>query len=96
MRSLLKRHEFKRERIELKELLDALAGLLQAAINSHKARLRIEVEPGLPPVLGDTVQLQQVLLNLILNVLEAMIDSPIAEREVVVRVVPSAAMSLWK
>jgi signal transduction histidine kinase len=63
--------------------------LLQAAINSHKARLRVEAEPGLPPVLGDTVQLQQVLLNLILNALEAMTDRPIAEREVVVRAVPT-------
>jgi two-component system sensor kinase FixL len=36
------------------------------------------------------VQLQQVLLNLILNALEAMVDCPIEEREVVVRAVPIA------
>ena len=91
MRSLLKRHQFKMERIEVKDLVEDLGGLLQAAITSHKARLRIEVAPSLPLVRGDTVQLQQVLLNLILNALEAMIDCPIGEREVVVRAVPSAA-----
>jgi len=90
MRSLLKRHQFKMERIEVKDLVEDLGGLLQAAITSHKARLRIEVAPSLPPVRGDTVQLQQVLLNLILNALEAMIDCPIEDREVVVRAVPSA------
>ena len=91
MRSLLKRHQFKMERIEVKALVEDLGGLLQAAITSHKARLRIEVAPSLPLVRGDTVQLQQVLLNLILNALEAMIDCPIGEREVVVRAVSSAA-----
>jgi PAS domain S-box-containing protein len=88
MRSLLKRHPFKMELIEIKGLLEALGGLLQAVIISRKARLRIEVAPALPPVWGDTVQLQQVLLNLILNALDAMIDGPIGEREVVVRALP--------
>jgi two-component system sensor kinase FixL len=88
MRSLLKRHRLKMELIEVKGLVEALGGLLQAAMVSRKARLRIEVAPALPPVWGDIVQLQQVLLNLILNALDAMIDCPIEEREVVVRALP--------
>ena len=90
MRSLLKRHRFKMELIEVKGLLGALGGLLQAVMISRKACLRIEVAPALPPVWGDTVQLQQVLLNLILNALDAMIDCPMGEREVVVRALPHA------
>jgi PAS domain S-box-containing protein len=88
MRSLLKRHRFNMELIEVKGLVEALGGLLQAMMVSRKARLRIEVAPALPPVWGDTVQLQQVLLNLILNALDAMIDCPIEEREVVVCALP--------
>jgi len=38
------------------------------------------VEPGLPPVHGDPVQLQQVLLNLILNACEAMADTRVPDR----------------
>ena len=53
MRSLLKRHQFKMERIEVKALVEDLGGLLQAAITSQKARLRMEVAPSLPPVWGD-------------------------------------------
>ena len=91
MRALLKKHQFKMEPIEVKALVEALGGLLQATIISHKARLRIDVAPSLPPVRGDPVQLQQVLLNLILNALEAMVEFPVEEREVVVRAVPTTA-----
>jgi C4-dicarboxylate-specific signal transduction histidine kinase len=58
------------ERIELKDLIEALGGLLQAVVISRKARLRILAAPELPPIWGDAVHLQQVLLNLILNALE--------------------------
>jgi PAS domain S-box-containing protein len=88
MRSLLKRRRFKPEVIEVKGLVEALGRLLKAVTVSRKARLRIEVAPALPPVWGDTVQLQQVLLNLVLNALDAMSDCPIGEREVVVCALP--------
>ena len=90
MRSLLKRHQFKMEQIEVQGLVEGLGGLLQAVVISRKARLRIEVAPALPPVRGDAVHLQQLLLNLILNASDAMIDCPIGEREVIVRAVPFA------
>ena len=49
---------------------------------------RIEAAPALPPIWRDAVQLQQVLLNVILNALDAMTDCPTAERQAVVRAAP--------
>src|SRR5207249_483551 len=72
MRSLLKRHRFKMELIEVKTLVEGLGGLLQAIMISGKTRLQIELAPALPPVLGDAVQLQQILINLVLNALDSM------------------------
>ena len=45
-------------------------------------QLRLSLEPGLPPVIGDAVQLQQVVLNLALNAMDAVQASP-RTREVV-------------
>ncbi len=85
MRAMLQRHPFQTERIEISGLFKALDGLLHGVILSRQARLRFDVAPALPPVQGDAVHLQQVLLNLILNALDAMSDGPAADREVVVR-----------
>jgi signal transduction histidine kinase len=47
--------------------------------------IRLELAPGLPPVVGDRVQLQQVVLNLLMNGLDAMRDSGAGERTLVLR-----------
>jgi PAS domain S-box-containing protein len=86
MRSLLRKHELRMERVDVKHLLEAVSELLHGTLTSHKARLRLEVAPALPLVSGDPIHLQQVLLNLVLNALEAMTDCPPSERQVVVSV----------
>jgi len=87
MRAMLQQHQFKTERIEIGSCVETLAGLLHGVIMSRQARLRLDLAPGLPAVQGDAVHLQQLLLNLILNALDAMSDCPVADREVVVRAV---------
>jgi signal transduction histidine kinase len=60
------------------------------AILRH-SRVSLDVAPGLPPVRGDRIQLQQVALNLLLNAFEAMRECPPDRRHVVVRVAPGGA-----
>jgi signal transduction histidine kinase len=59
--------------------------LVAANASRHSVALETEVAPGLPAVRGDRVHLQQVLLNLLLNAIDAMTDTPPAERRIVVR-----------
>jgi PAS domain S-box-containing protein len=94
MRALLRKHEFRPEPVDIKGLIEGVSELLHGTLISRKARLRIDLAPALPLVSGDPVHLQQVLLNLILNALEAMIDCPPSERQVVVRARANSALAV--
>ncbi len=58
---------------------------MQRQLVSHQVSLRIELAPALPMILGDRVQLQQVLINLMMNGIEAMQSITDRPRELVVR-----------
>jgi PAS domain S-box-containing protein len=94
MRSLLRKREFKTERIDVRDLVEAVNELLHGALISHKAQLRVDVAPDLPLVSGDPIHLQQVLLNLILNALEAMTDCPPSARKVTIHATTNSALGV--
>ena len=85
MRALLKRRGLERVKLHVAELVDEVLVLVQPDAASRKVRLGVEVPRALPPVRGDRVHLQQVLLNLILNGMDAMAEVPAEERRLVVR-----------
>jgi len=85
MRALLKRRGQERAELDFAELVKEVVVLLQPDAGSRKVRLAVEVPATLPPVRGDRVHLQQVLLNLILNGMDAMTDVPAGQRRLVVR-----------
>jgi len=89
MRALLKRRGLERVELDFAELVSEVLVLVQADATTRKVRLAVEVPTTLPPVRGDRVHLQQVLLNLILNGMEAMTDVPVEQRRLVVRARPA-------
>ncbi len=60
-----------RTRVDLNRLVGDLAELVRPAIVQHGLTLRVDVEPRLPPVHGHASQLQQVVLNLLTNAIDA-------------------------
>ena len=64
--------------LDLHEVIGEALTLMQDELLAHRVSLCTELSPGLSPVLGDPVQLQQVFLNLIRNGVEAM--DPVTER----------------
>ena len=71
--------------LDINEVIHEATLLVQREVLSHGVSLRTELASALPPVLGDRVQLQQVVINLLINGVEAM--APITDRlrEIVIR-----------
>jgi C4-dicarboxylate-specific signal transduction histidine kinase len=84
LRALLMRRTFAPRSLSVSDLLEDIAILTRTDSSSRKAHVRVEPTPGLPAVMGDPVQLQQVLLNLVLNAMDAVEDAPIERRKVTV------------
>jgi signal transduction histidine kinase len=72
MRSLLKRTPFETRDIDLNETMRETFELLSAQASARDIALQLQPSPGALRVKGDPVQLQQVILNLIVNSMDAM------------------------
>jgi len=91
MREWMKRREVERRRLDLNLLAGEVVTLVRPDAEKRRVRLAVETDPALPPVHGDRVQLQQVLLNLLLNGMDALDDNRPARRLVTVRTRPVGA-----
>jgi PAS domain S-box-containing protein len=72
IRSLFKKEEIKREVVDVNEVIIHTISLIREEADRSSISLRTELDARLPRVSADRVQLQQVLMNLIFNGLEAM------------------------
>src|SRR5215472_3378443 len=72
--SLFKKQVPKRELIDVNELIQEMIGLMRSEACRYSISIRSELADGLPQIMADRVGLQQVLMNLMLNGVEAMRD----------------------
>jgi two-component system sensor kinase FixL len=86
MRDFVARGETERRVESLPKLLEEVSALGLLGVNEREVALRIERDPAVDLVLVDKVQIQQVLLNLIRNAMEAM--RAMATRRLFIRALP--------
>jgi C4-dicarboxylate-specific signal transduction histidine kinase len=91
IRALARRTPAEKERLDINEVIREVIALAEAEARRARARLRTELAGNLPRVLADRVQLQQVVLNLLLNGLEAMHEVSGRPRDMVISTQPEAA-----
>jgi PAS domain S-box-containing protein len=72
IRSLLRKTEAELVPMDTNDAIREVIALIQPEVRKNGVKLRIDLDPALPPVQGDRVLLQQVLLNLLINAIEAM------------------------
>jgi len=85
IRTLLARSPLAHEPCDLTEVIRDVLPLVGPEIGRHGVLLQMALAPDLPQVMGDRIQLQQVLLNLLLNAAEAMREVPPVRRRMVIR-----------
>lgn len=72
LRALFGKRDVATEPVALNEATREVTALVSRELQGHRVILRTELGDDLPPVIGDRVQLQQVILNLLLNAVDAM------------------------
>jgi C4-dicarboxylate-specific signal transduction histidine kinase len=85
IRALAKRTAPQMVSLDINDVIREAVSLVQREVFSHGVSLRTELGSALPPVLGDRVQLQQVVINLVINGVEAMAPITDRSREILIR-----------
>jgi PAS domain S-box-containing protein len=85
LRALFSKKEFTTESVDLNEATREVIALSSSELQRSRVILRPEFADDLPPVMGDRVQLQQVILNLLLNASDAMSGVDDRPRHLVIR-----------
>jgi signal transduction histidine kinase len=78
MRALFKSGPFQKAPLDINEVVNEVCRLMRSEAEKQRVNLAIDLEAGLPAILGDRVQIQQVLVNLCINGMDAM--ASVAER----------------
>ena len=85
VRSLAKKTDLEKVPVDLNEVGREVIALVRGELISHQVSVQTEFAPALPMILGDRVQLQQVIINLVMNGIEAMLSVTDRPRELVIR-----------
>src|SRR5438445_4444514 len=85
IRTLLRKTGTEKELLDMNQVIREVVALAEGEVRRNGVALRTELAGDLPPILGDRVELEQVVLNLIMNAIEAMNAIADRPRELVIR-----------
>ena len=89
MRALLQKRELEAKAVEPNALARDAVALVRSGARARDVRLEVDLSDDVQPITGDRVHLQQVLLNLLLNAVDAVAGMPEDRRRVIVRTAQS-------
>jgi signal transduction histidine kinase len=85
LRALCQKTDPRKTRLDINDVIEEALLLVQREVLDHRVVLLRDLAPALTPVLGDRVQLQQVIINLVMNGMEAMADVTDRPRDLLIR-----------
>ena len=84
LRNLVKKGTPNREMIEINSIINDVKDLINSELVLRNTSITLNLNPGIPVIQSDSIQIQQVLINLLTNALDAMNDKPIDARTIVI------------
>jgi PAS domain S-box-containing protein len=84
LRNLVKKGPSHREGIEINSIINDVIGLINSELVLRSASISLDLDSDVPVIQGDSIQLQQVLINLLTNALDAMDDQPLDTRTIAI------------
>lgn len=94
IRGFLKKEGMKRQIVDVPGMIDALIQMLRRVLDEAAVHVDLRLPAELPRLMGDQVQLQQVLLNLLVNAIDALRSQQAEERRIVVEVCEDSSCGL--
>jgi signal transduction histidine kinase len=85
VRALAKKTDIEKAPLDINDVIEEVIALVQGELLGHQVSVRTEFAPALPMILGDRIQLQQVMINLVMNGIEAMQSVADRPRELLIR-----------
>jgi C4-dicarboxylate-specific signal transduction histidine kinase len=85
IRTLAKKAEIERVALSVNDVIKEVIALVQGELTSHLVSLQLELAPTLPTIMADRVHLQQVVINLVMNGIEAMQSVTDRPRQLVIQ-----------
>jgi len=81
VRGYMRKREPKREALDLNHAISEAAALLKQDALAHDVSIHLKLAPGLPPIRGDLIEIEQLVINLAKNAIDAIADSRSPIRE---------------
>jgi PAS domain S-box-containing protein len=91
MRTFVKRAPSSRAPADLNHLIREVLGLLEHELLHNRVRLELKLDERLPRVMADTIEIQQVVVNIVRNAVEAMAQQPLGTRVLTITTERAAA-----
>jgi PAS domain S-box-containing protein len=85
LRQLVRKDTQRNEQVDLNQVVQTAVQVIEPEARQHGVAIHLELLPELPQVWGDSIQIEQVILNLLLNAVEAMRATPPTQRVVRIR-----------
>lgn len=85
MRNFARKEELKQQQINVGDIIKEVVNFIRAETIQNQIKLRVELPSKLPRVMGDPIQIEQVLMNLVRNSMDAMSFTNVEQRSLVIK-----------